>query len=369
MPPPPQQPSPQQPPKSKSQSSFADDDYDEYENFNSSKGHQQAEPPKSVEQNDPNYAQDGEPLLHGVRVDELPLVTIRKELIDRSLAHTGPRDALLQRLRMSLSIEYKCKQMMTPKLQPILEKVKSPAPRKGAKGQKEVESEEAPSHNPMSMASIMGLFQPAAPPAESNSAASGEDDMDIEDEEEDEDTDENAALPIDLPGPGQMPGPADAASMDAASFPIDVADIMLPPMDIPLPTAAPPPPINAVSSIPSPQKASGIPSPAPKATPPRASDSSSPHTSPIMSPSQQPVQGSAIFSVFFSGGGGGKSPGKTGNGQSGKKLADLRVVDLKGELERRSLATAGNKATLADRLREALEEEGQDPETFTFDEA
>merc|ERR1719419_1408211 len=93
MPPPPQQPSPQQPPKSKSQSSFADDDYDEYENFNSSKGHQQAEPPKSVEQNDPNYAQDGEPLLHGVRVDELPLVTIRKELIDRSLAHTGPRDA------------------------------------------------------------------------------------------------------------------------------------------------------------------------------------------------------------------------------------------------------------------------------------
>ncbi len=47
-------------------------------------------------------------------------------------------------------------------------------------------------------------------------------------------------------------------------------------------------------------------------------------------------------------------------------LRELRVADLKLELERRGLPTAGIKAVLADRLYKHLKEQGKDPETFVF---
>ena len=51
----------------------------------------------------------------------------------------------------------------------------------------------------------------------------------------------------------------------------------------------------------------------------------------------------------------------------GKKfLKDLRVVDLKLELETRKLATNGSKAVLAERLAKNLQEEGYDVERFEF---
>ncbi|XP_011644152.1 SAFB-like transcription modulator isoform X1 [Pogonomyrmex barbatus] len=48
----------------------------------------------------------------------------------------------------------------------------------------------------------------------------------------------------------------------------------------------------------------------------------------------------------------------------GKKLTELRVIDLKTELERRGLDKSGNKAALLERLSKAILEEGKNPEEY-----
>uniref|UniRef100_A0A6P7HH11 SAFB-like transcription modulator n=1 Tax=Diabrotica virgifera virgifera TaxID=50390 RepID=A0A6P7HH11_DIAVI len=49
------------------------------------------------------------------------------------------------------------------------------------------------------------------------------------------------------------------------------------------------------------------------------------------------------------------------------KLSDLRLTELRTELENRELDAAGKKADLVVRLKIALQEEGHDPETYVFE--
>jgi len=92
---------------------------------------------------------------------------------------------------------------------------------------------------------------------------------------------------------------------------------------------------------------------------------------------QQPVTGSSIFNVFFNAGkaaatesdkahDSSETETKTNGVAPGKRINELRVVDLKAELEKRDQPTGGNKTVLLQRLRGALEAEGADPDQVSF---
>ncbi|VEN39164.1 unnamed protein product [Callosobruchus maculatus] len=49
------------------------------------------------------------------------------------------------------------------------------------------------------------------------------------------------------------------------------------------------------------------------------------------------------------------------------KFSELKVADLRKELEERGADSSGLKAVLQDRLRQLMIEEGEDPETFEFE--
>src|SRR5436189_815682 len=49
------------------------------------------------------------------------------------------------------------------------------------------------------------------------------------------------------------------------------------------------------------------------------------------------------------------------------KLTDLKVTALRAELEERDLETSGMKSILQQRLREALLQDGRDPENYVFE--
>ncbi|ESO11920.1 hypothetical protein HELRODRAFT_71522 [Helobdella robusta] len=48
------------------------------------------------------------------------------------------------------------------------------------------------------------------------------------------------------------------------------------------------------------------------------------------------------------------------------KLCGLNVVQLREELQKRSLVTSGNKEVLVARLREALIDKGKNPDEFKY---